>query len=472
MTAKDYSFLDQVNRAFDHAASLTDHDPTILQNIKAVNSVYHMQFPLRKDDGSIEVIHGWRAEHSHHKQPTKGGIRYSMAVNEDEVMALASLMTYKCAIVDVPFGGAKGGVKIARHKYSDSELERITRRYTFELVKKNFIGPGTDVPAPDFGTGSKEMAWIADTYASLSSGELNALACVTAKPVSQGGIRGRTEATGRGVFYGIREACDDGEMMKSLGLTRRLDGKRIVIQGLGNVGYHAAKFLQEGGAIIVGLSEYEGAIYNPKGLDVDQVVEHRRGGASILEFPGAEPIPESNKALELDCDVLIPAALENQITAQNASRVQAKIIGEAANGPTTDDADEILREKGAIVLPDTFLNAGGVTVSYFEWIKNLSHVRFGRMQKRFEQGAYRRLLQAVERVTDKQFSESEMNDFTRGASEEDLVNSGLEETMVLAFDQIRTIRQHHQGKINLRTAAFINAIDKIAASYEHLGIFP
>ncbi len=472
MTDKDYSFLAQVNQAFDYAASLTDHDPTILQNIRAVNSVYHMQFPLRKDDGSIEVIHAWRAEHSHHKQPTKGGIRYSMAVNEDEIMALAALMTYKCAVVDVPFGGAKGGIKIARHKYSDAELERITRRYTFELVKKNFIGPGIDVPAPDFGTSSKEMAWIADTYSSLSAGELNALACVTAKPVSQGGIRGRTEATGRGVFYGIRETCNQTDTMKALGLPRGLDGKRIVVQGMGNVGYHAAKFLQEGGALIVGIAEYEGAIYDPKGLDVDCVVAHRREGGSIMDCPAVEKIPESAKALELDCDILVPAALENQITAENAPRVQAKIIAEAANGPTTAEADAVLREKGAVVLPDTFLNAGGVTVSYFEWVKNLSHVRFGRMQKRFEQGAYRRLLQAVERVTDKQFSDAEMNEFTRGATEEDLVNSGLEETMVLAFAQILAVRDHHQGKIDLRTAALISAIDKIAASYEHMGIFP
>jgi glutamate dehydrogenase (NAD(P)+) len=467
-----YSFLAQVNQAFDRAAKLTDHDPTILENIKAVNSVYYIQFPLRKDDGSIEVIHGWRVEHSHHKQPTKGGIRYSMAVNEDEVMALASLMTYKCAIVDVPFGGAKGGVKIARHKYSEGELERITRRYTFELVRKRFIGPGIDVPAPDFGTGSKEMAWIADTYASLSAGELNALACVTAKPVSQGGIRGRTEATGRGVFYGIREACDHGDDMKALGLSRGLDGKRIVVQGLGNVGYHAAKFLQEGGAVIVGLAEYEGAIHDPKGLDVDAVIAHRAESGSILDYPGAENIVESIKALELDCDVLIPAALENQITAENAPRVQAKIIGEAANGPTTAEADAMFRERNVMVLPDTFLNAGGVTVSYFEWLKNLSHVRFGRMQKRFEQGAYRRLLQAMERVTGKQFSEAEMDDFTRGASEEDLVNSGLEETMIQAFEQIRAVRSLHGGKIDLRTAAFVSAIDKIAASYLHLGIFP
>ncbi len=469
--AKRYSFLRQVNHAFDKAAVLTGHDPTLLKTIKAVNSVYHIQFPIMRDDGSIEVIHAWRAEHSHHKQPTKGGIRYSMAVNEDEIMALAALMSYKCAVVDVPFGGAKGGIKIARHKFSEAELERITRRYTFELVKKNFIGPGIDVPAPDFGTGAREMAWIADTYTSLSTGELNALACVTAKPISQGGIRGRTEATGRGVYFGLSDACDNPEDMKRLGLSQGLEGKRVVVQGLGNVGYHAAKFLQEGGAVIVGLAEYEGAIHDPKGLDVEAVVEYRRTHESIIDFPGSENV-ESKAALELECDILVPAALENQITEENAPRIKAKIIGEAANGPTTEEAADLLFERGCLILPDTYLNAGGVTVSYFEWVKNLSHVRFGRMQKRFEQGAYRRLLEAVERVTGKQFTDSEMRQFTRGASEEDLVNSGLEETMVIAYQQLLDIRETHQQKITLRTAALISAINKIAASYEHMGIFP
>ncbi len=350
-------------------------------------------------------------------------------------------------------------------------MERITRRYTFELVKKNFIGPGIDVPAPDFGTGAKEMAWIVDTYTSLSNGELNALACVTAKPISQGGIRGRTEATGRGVFFGLREACDNPGDMKRLGLSLGLAGKRVVVQGLGNVGYHAAKFLQEGGAVIVGVAEYEGAIHNPKGLDVDAVVEHRRATESIVDFPGAENV-ESSAALELECDILVPAALENQITEENAPRIRAKIIGEAANGPTTQAAADLLFERGCLILPDTFLNAGGVTVSYFEWVKNLSHVRFGRMEKRFEQDAYRRLLQAVEKITGKQFTDSEMSEIARGASEEDLVNSGLEETMVMAYQQLVEIREIHQQKITLRTAALINAIDKIAASYEHLGIFP
>nr|WP_243663890.1 Glu/Leu/Phe/Val dehydrogenase dimerization domain-containing protein [Rhodothermus marinus] len=263
---RTYSFWEQVNRMFDRAAAYTKHPKGLLDQIKACNSVYRMEFPVKRDDGSIEVVRAYRAEHSHHKLPTKGGIRYAPNVNEDEVMALAALMTYKCAIVDVPFGGAKGGVKIDRRQYSEAELERITRRYTYELLKKNFIGPGVDVPAPDYGTGPREMAWILDTYNSFSSNPLEALACVTGKPVGQGGVRGRKEATGRGVFFGVREACSVEEDMKALGLQTGLGGKTVVVQGLGNVGYHAAKFLQEGGAVLVGLAEIEGAIYNPDGL--------------------------------------------------------------------------------------------------------------------------------------------------------------------------------------------------------------
>ena len=466
------SFLQQVNLSFDRAAALTRHDPTLLDNIKACKNLYYTSFPIKRDNGGIEVVHAWRAEHSHHKLPCKGGIRYSAAVSEDEVMALAALMTFKCAIVDVPFGGAKGGIKIDPRTYSLGELERITRRYTFELVKKNFMGPGLDVPAPDVGTGPREMAWIADTYTSLASGELNALACVTGKPVSQGGIRGRVEATGRGVFYGIREACDIAEDMKPLGLPVGLEGRRVVIQGLGNVGYHAAKYLQEGGATLVGLSELEGAITNPKGLDIHAVIAHRRETKSILNFPGATNLPGATLALELDCDILVPAALERQITEDNAPRIKAKIVAEAANGPTTAEADPILAQRGVLVLPDTYLNAGGVTVSYFEWAKNLSHLRFGRMQKRFEEGAYGRLLEAVEGITGKRFSEQQAEHVTRGATEEDLVNSGLEETMVLAYHPIREIAKEHRGKVDLRTAAMMTAIDKIALSYAQLGIFP
>lgn len=472
MQEKRYSFLAEVNSSFERAAAHTGHPQQLLHQIRECNTVYYMNFPITRDDGTIEVIQAWRAEHSQHRMPTKGGIRYSMAVSEDEVIALAALMSYKCALVDVPFGGAKGGVRISRHKYSAKELERITRRYTYELTRKNFMGPGVDVPAPDFGTSATEMAWIADTYTSLSGGELNALACVTGKPLTQGGIRGRLEATGRGVFFGIREACCITEDMKALGLTAGVEGKRVVVQGLGNVGYYAAKYLEEAGAVLVGLAEYEGAITNPKGLDLEKVVAHRQETESILDFPGATNVEKSADALELDCDILVPAAIEKQITDENAPRIKAKILAEAANGPTTNKADEILREKGVFIIPDTYLNAGGVTVSYFEWVKNLSHVRFGRMQKRFEQRAYLRLLEAVENVTGQKFSDQDRVKFAQGASEADLVDSGLEETMVLAYGQIRELKMQKGGDVDLRTAALINAIEKIAISYEELGIFP
>ena len=466
------SFYQQVNEYFDKASAYTDLEPGLLRQIKICNSVYHMTFPLKRDDGTIETINAWRAEHSHHRLPVKGGLRYSMNVNEDEVMALAALMTYKCAIVSVPFGGGKGGVQIDRKKYSQGELERITRRFAFEMTNKNFISPGIDVPAPDYGTGPQEMAWIADTYRAFSSDILEAPACVTGKPVSQGGVHGRIEATGRGVFFGIREACSNAHDMKQLGLKFGIIDKTVIVQGLGNVGYHAAKFLAEGGARIVGLAEYEGAIYNPDGLDVDDVVRHRKETKSILNYPGAQNIENSAEALEMECDILVPAALENVITKENAPRIKAKIIGEAANGPITSNANEILVKKGVMIIPDTYLNAGGVTVSYFEWLKNLSHVSFGRMGKRFEESTQRRLLSAIETATNKRFTEHEMLTLLHGADEEDLVNSGLEDTMIGAYQKIRTTREKFEDKIDLRTAAFINAINLIAKSYTELGIFP
>jgi len=465
------SFLEQVHRMFNKAAAFTDHPDGLLSQIRICNSVYHMEFPLKRDDGSIKVIKAWRAEHSQHKLPVKGGVRFAMAVNEDEVKALAALMTYKCAIVNVPFGGAKGGVQIDRNELSEAELERVTRRYTFELLRKNFIGPGVDVPAPDYGTGAQEMSWIADTYTTISSNQLDALACVTGKPVGQGGVHGRKEATGRGTFYGIREACRNADDMKRLGLDPGLEGKSVVVQGLGNVGYHAAKYLQEeGGAVITGLAEYEGAIYNSNGLDVESVVAHRTETGSILNYEGAKNIENSAEALELPCDILVPAALEAQISKANAERIQAKIIGEAANGPVTADADAILLEKGTLLVPDVYLNAGGVTVSYFEWLRNLSHVRFGRMRQRHEESANRKMIEALSEAAGITLSPEKIIELTTGAHEIDLVKSGLEETMVTAYEETRELAGRHNT--DLRTAAFISAIDKVAVAYLEMGIFP
>jgi glutamate dehydrogenase (NAD(P)+) len=465
-------FLDNVNRAFDKAARFTGFSQGLLDELKAGNSLYRFEFPLRHPDGPITVVNAWRAEHSHHKLPCKGGIRYSPDVNEDEVMALASLMTWKCAIVDVPFGGAKGAVKIDPKTTPVDVLERVTRRYTHELIKKNFIGPGVDVPAPDYGTGEREMAWIVDTYLAMSQSPLDALACVTGKPVSQGGIRGRREATGRGLFYALREICSHAEDMTLLGLSAGLAGKRVVVQGLGNVGYHVAKFCQEGGAVLVGLAEFEGAIVNRDGLDLEAVVRHRRESGSILNFPGADNLPRSLDALHVDCDVLIPAALENQITGDNAAGIKAKIVLEGANGPTTPEGEEVLNAKGVMVVPDIYANAGGVTVSYFEWLKNLSHVRFGRMENRYREASQFRMFAAIERATGKVFTEDDRRSVVKGADELTLVNSGLEETMIGAYREIRDARARNAGISDLRTAAFLVAIEKVGRSYSELGIFP
>jgi glutamate dehydrogenase (NAD(P)+) len=472
MSLQSEQFLKSVDRAFDRASRYVDADPALLSQIRVCNCVYYVSFPIRRDDGSIEVVHAWRAEHSHHRQPTKGGIRYSLAVSDDEVRALAALMTYKCALVNVPFGGAKGGIRIDPKSYSVPELERITRRYTFELWKKQFIGPAIDVPAPDMGTGPREMAWIADTYAQLAGTDLNSVACVTGKPITQGGIGGRHEATGRGVYYGLRETCEVVEDMSRLGLTPGLKDKRFVVQGLGNVGAHAARFLIEAGAVLVGVGEIRGGIHNPDGIDLDALLAHRAERQTVLDFAGCTNLPSSLDALELDCDILVPAALENQITTENAARIKARIIGEGANGPVTFEADKILAERGVLVVPDVYLNAGGVTVSYFEWLKNLQHVSFGRLEKRFDQAAYRRILTAVEATTGRTFSASEAALIARGADETDLVNSGLEETMALTFLQIRSLQEKLGGSVDLRTAAMVQAIRKIVASYQELGIFP
>lgn len=469
----EYSFFESVGTSFDKAAKFTKWDPGILEQIKACNSVYRMRFPVKMDDGHIEVIEAYRVQHSHHKTPCKGGIRFSIEVNQDEVMALAALMTYKCAIVNVPFGGGKGGIKIDPRKHSAYELEKITRRYTSELVKKNFIGPGTDVPAPDYGTGEREMAWIVDTYSSLRPGEIDALGCVTGKPITQGGVRGRKEATGLGVFYGIREVFNMPEVVGKIGLSTGLEGKTVVVQGLGNVGYHSAKFFREkGGSKVIAIAEYEGAIYNADGLNEEEVFQHRKKTGSILNFPGATNLAKSTDALELECDILIPAALENVINGSNADRVKAKVIGEAANGPCTPEADEVFARKGIVVVPDMYLNAGGVTVSYFEWLKNLSHVRYGRMEKRFTENMNARILGQMESLTGKQIDSGERKAIMHGADEVDLVHSGLEETMIEATREIIACWHANPDVPDMRTAAYVVAINKVATSYTELGIFP
>lgn len=466
-----YSFFHSVEMSFDKAAKFTSWDPGLLEQIKQCNSVLRMHFPVKVND-KIEVIKAYRVQHSHHKAPCKGGIRYSPEVNLDEVMALAALMTFKCAIVNVPFGGAKGGITIDPKKYSAYDLEKITRRYTAELVKKNFIGPGIDVPAPDYGTGEREMAWIVDTYQSLKPGEIDAAGCVTGKPITQGGVRGRKEATGLGVFYGIREVCNMPDVMKKLGLTVGVEDKKVVVQGLGNVGYHTAKFFREHGAKVVALAEYEGAIYKAGGLNEEEVFQHRKKTGSILNFPGATNLAKNTDALELECDILIPAALENVINGDNAPRVKAKIVGEAANGPCTPEADEVFTQKGILCVPDMYLNAGGVTVSYFEWLKNLSHVRYGRLEKRFAENLNGRILGQIEELSGKTVDQKERDLIMHGPEEQDLVHSGLEETMINATREIMDIWLSNPAIPDMRTAAYVSAINKVATSYNELGIFP
>ena len=460
-------------RLYDKAAKHLDIDAGLLTQIKACNNMYTFNFPVRVGDG-VQIFKGWRAEHSHHRKPLKGGIRFALHVDDNEVKALASLMTFKCALVNVPFGGSKGAVRVDPHRTPVDVLERITRRYTFELAHKNFIGPGVNVPAPDMGTGEREMAWMVDTYSAIHHGELDAFACVTGKPVSQGGIQGRTEATGRGVYYGIHEACQHAGDMQRLGLETGTEGKSVVVQGFGNVGYHAARILQhEGKAKIIGIGEYNGTVYNPDGIDVDAFYAHKQKSGYVQGFGhGCVDIEDPKACLELECDILVPAALENQITTENAPRLRCKIIGEGANGPMTDAAEEILLQRGVLIIPDIYLNAGGVTVSYFEWTKNISHMRFGRMAKRFEVGRDHRMLDFMEQVSGRPIPEGMRAELAQGADEIDLVRSGLWNTMADAYAEMKAAMQRYPGVNDLRTAAYIVSIEKVANSYGQLGIFP
>jgi glutamate dehydrogenase (NAD(P)+) len=467
----DYSLFSDVNSFVDDAVRHMELHPGLVQLIKECNSVYKFAFPLTKEDGSYEVLTGYRVQHSHHKLPAKGGIRFSDMVNEDEVKGLAALMTYKCALVEVPFGGAKGGVSINPLEYNKDQLERITRRYTSELIKKNFIGPAIDVPAPDYGTGPREMSWIADTYQAFNPNVINAKGCVTGKPLSQSGISGRNEATGMGVYFGIREAVEIKEDMDALGLETGLAGKKIIVQGLGNVGFHSALYLQEAGATIIGIAEWNGGIWDRNGIDVNEIKAYQVQNKGFKGYDKGKFIENGNDLLGYPCDILIPAALENQITFDNAAKVQAKIIGEAANGPVTQEAEKILLDKNIMLIPDMYLNAGGVTVSYFEWLKNLSRVSFGKLEKRYDMQKNKILLDNIEKATGDFFTEEQKDKIVKGASERDLAISGLEEIMVTTYHTMNHTRKTKQLK-SLRTAAFILAMERIAVSYLDLGIFP
>jgi len=468
---EDLNLNNIVMEQFDKAARTLKLPSGLISQIRACNAVYQVQFPVKVGHHYEQFI-GWRAEHSQHKKPLKGGMRFSPSVSQDEIMALAALMTYKCAIVNVPFGGSKGGVKIAPWKYNRSVIEKVTRRFTAELIKKNFIGPGENVPAPDMGTGPREMAWIADTFDVFNPGGLDNMACVTGKPVEQGGIQGRREATGQGIQYGINEATSDKSVMKKLGLALGIEGKTIAVQGFGNVGWNAARFLHEEGAIIVGIGEWDGCIINPAGINPSKAIKHRKSTGSLRDFPGAKTVKNPKAVLELECDILLPAALENQITLSNAKNIKCKILAEGANGPTTPGAEKILLKKGVFIIPDIYLNAGGVTVSYFEWGKNLTHMRYGRMEKRLDEIKAEKFLNMNERYFKQTIDKKTKDSIIKGPDEIDLVNSGLEETMRDAFKEIMEIYRRKKDINDLRTAAFALAIEKVSTTYLQLGIFP
>lgn len=465
------SFRESVDLMVDRAIAAMDLDPGTAMAVKSCNAVLQVQFPV-KIRGKIEIFTGWRAVHSTHRLPAKGGIRFAPYADQDEVEALAALMTYKCAIVDVPFGGSKGALMIDPSLYERDELEKITRRFTLELVRKGFLSPSTNVPAPDIGTGQREMAWMADTYKHLYPDDINYIACVTGKPVHHGGIAGRVEATGRGVQYAIEEFFRHPEDVKSANMQGSIEDKRIIVQGLGNVGYHAAKFLsEEDGGIITAVIERDGALINDEGINIEDLRQHITDHGTIKNFPGA--ILEENGAavLEKDCDILIPAALESQISLQNAERIEAKLIVEAANGPVTYGADEILNKKGVIIIPDAYANAGGVTVSYFEWIRNISHMRFGRMSRRHSEMQGSHMTDVLEQMTGSKVSDDHRNKLTRGANELDLVRSGLDDTMRNAYQQIRETMQSRGNVHDLRTAAYVASIEKISRSYLDVGVY-
>ena len=464
------SFLQNVNLCFDRAAAAIDLPDGLAKQIRTCNAICEVKFGVELR-GGYEVFTGWRATHSEHVLPVKGGIRYATFADQQEVEALAALMTYKCSIVNVPYGGSKGALKIDPKKYTLEELEHITRRFTQELDKRGFIGPGLNVPAPDMGTGQQMMSWIADEYQRLHPRDINARGCVTGKPVHFGGIQGRTEATGRGVQFGLREFFRNPEDVASTGMEGNLEGKSIIVQGLGNVGYHAAKFLQEeDGAKIIAILERDGALLSEEGLNVEEVSQFKLEKGGVEGFPGAKFVPGGSEVLEHPCDILVPAALESVITQDNASKIQAKVIAEAANGPVTYEADRILNEKGTLILPDAYLNAGGVTVSYFEWLKNLSHVRFGRMDRRYEEAQGQAILEVLEETIGKPVEGSARDRLLTGPDELTLVRSGLDDTMREAFGEIREEFLSNNEIKDRRTAAFAVSIKKIAESYESMNL--
>ena len=471
----DLSFRESVDVMFNRAVSLMDLSPGLEEKIRVCNATYTVRFGVRLR-GEIHTFTGYRSVHSEHMEPVKGGIRYALSVNQDEVEALAALMTFKCALVETPFGGSKGGLCIDPKEWDEEELEQITRRFAYELIKRDLISPSQNVPAPDMGTGEREMAWIADQYQRMNTTDINAKACVTGKPISAGGISGRVEATGRGIQYALREFFRHPEDVSRAKLSGSLDGKDIVIQGFGNVGYHAAKFLsQEDNCKIIAVIERDGAVINQDGLDIEALYAHMSKTGSIKKFTGGRFQTNGMTALEIKCDILIPAAIEGSINLINAKRIKAPLIIEAANGPVTAGADDILRNRGTVIIPDMYANAGGVTVSYFEWVKNLSHIRFGRMQRRQEEARHHLLVEELNRVMEASGLGTKLSDkfkeaYLRGAGELELVRSGLDDSMRTAYQHMRKIWHSRKDVDDLRTAAYLVAIERVAESYRTKGL--
>ena len=463
-------FLADVDRQFDAAARLVPMQEGLAEKIRVCNATYVTRFGVRLR-GRMETFTGWRAVHSTHVQPAKGGIRYDMGVDQEEVEALAALMTYKCALSGLPFGGSKGGLRIDPARWERDELERITRRFTQELTRHNFLSPSQNVPAPDVGTNELTMVWIADEYRHWCPSDINALACVTGKPLAAGGIEGRIEATGRGVQYATRYFFARPEDVAWTPLSPGLRSKSVIIQGLGNVGYHAAKFLsEEDGCRIIAVIERDGAIHLKDGLPIEEVKQHLVKTGGVKGFPGAEYTPDAARMLEHDCDILIPAATERVIDRHNAPRIKARLIVEAANGPVTFEADRILSERGIVVLPDLFVNAGGVIVSYFEWVRNLTHIPFGLMERRRHEMSNRLLASSLESMTGAKFPKDIAREFLHGGREIDLVRSGLDEIMQQTYLQLATLCHHDRSIKDMRGAAYVIAIRHIAEAYRAIGI--
>jgi glutamate dehydrogenase (NAD(P)+) len=457
------SFKDNVNLHVDKSAKLLNFSDDLLEHLKSTHSLIKVNVGVVLD-GKINNFTGWRAVHSEHILPTKGGLRYSETVDQDDTEALASLMTYKCAIVNIPFGGAKGGLKINPKNYTMPQLREITKAFASKLINKGFISPALNVPAPDVGTSEREMEWILETYKTLKPDDINYRGCVTGKPLHRGGIAGRTEATGRGIEEVVREIFRHEDVVKEAGLKNELKDNEIIVQGFGNVGSNLAKHLyNRDNAKIVAIGEFDGYLYNKKGIDINALIKFFQKNKSINNPKLGEFKNKPSELLELDCDILIPAALENAITIDNVDKIKTKLIIEAANGPISFEADQKLFEKGVMIIPDIYVNAGGVVVSYFEWVKDISHIRFGRVEKRFQEQKILDIIDLIDKKTNTKTDFDTIKNIVHGADEEDLAFSGLEDSMRNAFIEIYNAKK--QIKRSFRDSAYYVSLKKIRNFY-------